>query len=993
MNKNFKHSKEHLMGVMYKITSLSLILLILSGLFNFTCLAFSDYRDFENETVGLVPSNYDIVAKPVDTGGQILIGGDYVNKYINMKIIRPSGATAKDSYINTRQLSSDKKLRISLRADPINLQNGEIAVLLRDSNAKFITLTKIAGNTFTALPEYNNGNYKIACNSSAWHSIIIDVDFENQTFEVRLGGTVVAAVGFNTSHKSFNSASYIVRYNHVISATAVGSVSEVNLDDLIINDNFIDDSGLFIKSPEIYCRINNVESPIDGFSKFNTVYKGGVINLSDSVRDVNAYVCSYSGDKLTDVLYFRDDVEIGDTFNMSGDVTVRSDTDRVKVIYWDDNLTPLTYPTVFSERNYDLPHSEEVILLLKENNPNNSHPRIWADQARFDLINSLVYTSSDVSAWKAALVNEANTIVNQNQTPQPYTKADGLRLSSNNTGKIISLAFAHKLRNDANDVRYLNKMMDYINVTAAYPDWNAANHFLDTSGLAVGFAIAFDWCYDYLTEPQKTLIKETLKNFALTPAMNAYNSGAWWTAGTNNWCVVCNGGMVMAALAIGDEAGYEELSGRVVSNAVKSMRNALPLFAPDGAWFEGPGYWGYTVEYLANYVSTLNAALKTDFGTMDFPGVSLTGYFPVYMTGATNKTFNLHDAGESTINVPEIGWLGNITNDINLSKYRYYQMKKLNYGCKVKDLLWMDFSVLSQSLTVNLPTERMFRDSEVASLRNNFFGTDSVFAALHGGENNIPHGSLDVGVFTYEALGERWAIDLGGDNYNLYNYFDNNNYRWWYYRNRAEGHNVIIMNPSQNILCDQDLDAFSLITELSAANNASYTVADTKSAYKKYVNTASRGLYLDKQTGGIMVQDEIQFKTGISTDLYWFMHTRATVSDMSTDKKSLILNQNGKRIWVGIISAGNEEFEVRDALPFATSPNPDALSQNINNSPPNPKTQDKNNGIRKLTINNTAAGGGYTLSVAMIPLSTGQTAPPVIPTVTSIAGWESLLIK
>ena len=992
MNENVKYHKgiKHLKKMRHLKGALILMLLFVSGLLSLKCSAFSDYRNFENETVGLVPSGYNLFPKALETGGKILIAGDSANKYINMKITYPSGATAKDSYMDTRQMSSDKKLRLSIRVNPQNLQNGEFAVVLRDSAPKFISLVKFSGSKFIALPDFNKNTYDRTIIPTGWYNVIIDVDFENQIFEVMLDGIVVASEPFNSTHKAFNPANYTIRYNHVISSTVVGAISEVNIDDLIVDDSFMNDADLFIKNSELYCRFNEVLCQSDGFSRTNTVYKGGIINLSTGVRAVNAYICSYSGNKLTDVLVFSDDIAAGGVFDMSGDVTIKGDTDKVKVMYFDNNLRPLAHSVDFFERNYDIPYSEEILFLLKENNPNKSHPRILADQTRFDLINSMASKNSDVSSWKANMLREADTILTQ--TPIPYTKTDGLRLSANNTTRLISLSFAYKLTNDP---KYANKVIEYINVTAAYPDWNSANHFLDTSGLAVGFAVAYDWCYDYFSQSGnsyiKSVIKETLRDYALIPAMNAYNSSAWWTAGTNNWCVVCNGGMLMAALAIGDEDGFSELCGNVAANAIKSMRNALPLFAPDGAWFEGPGYWGYTVEYLANYVSTLNTALKTDFGTMDFPGVSQTGYFPIYMTGATNRTFNLHDADEATINVPEIGWLGNITNDINLSKYRYYQLKKLNYGCRVKDLLWLDFSVLSQPLVVDLPTERMFRDSEAASLRNNFFGTASVFAALHGGENNIPHGSLDVGVFTYEALGERWAIDLGGDNYNLYNFFDNSNYRWWYYRNRAEGHNVIVMNPAENILCDQDLDAFSPITELLAGNNASYTVANTESAYKKYTNAAIRGLYLDKLTGGIMLQDEIQFKNGISTDLYWFMHTKATTITLSIDKKSAILTQNGKRIWVGIISGGNEELEIRDALPFDTSPNPDTLPENINNLPPNPTQQNKNVGIRKLTINNPAASGNYTLSVAMLPLNDGQTIPTIIPTIMPIANWEATL--
>src|ERR1019366_3455224 len=68
-----------------------------------------------------------------------------------------------------------------------------------------------------------------------------------------------------------------------------------------------------------------------------------------------------------------------------------------------------------------------------------------------------------------------------------------------------------------------------------------------------------------------------------------------------------------------------------------------------------------------------------------------------------------------------------------------------------------------------------------------------------GGEMGASHGDLDAGDFVLEALGQRWAYDLGSDDYALPGYFDTNlahtTNRWSYYRMRAEGQNTIVINP------------------------------------------------------------------------------------------------------------------------------------------------------------------------------------------------------
>ena len=60
----------------------------------------------------------------------------------------------------------------------------------------------------------------------------------------------------------------------------------------------------------------------------------------------------------------------------------------------------------------------------------------------------------------------------------------------------------------------------------------------------------------------------------------------------------------------------------------------------------------------------------------------------------------------------------------------------------------------------------------------------------------MAHGNLDSGTFVLDAMGERWASELGADDYNITGYFDNaGGGRWQYYRCTAQGQNVIAMNP------------------------------------------------------------------------------------------------------------------------------------------------------------------------------------------------------
>src|SRR6185436_3671178 len=108
-------------------------------------------------------------------------------------------------------------------------------------------------------------------------------------------------------------------------------------------------------------------------------------------------------------------------------------------------------------------------------------------------------------------------------------------------------------------------------------------------------------------------------------------------------------------------------------------------------------------------------------------------------------------------------------------------------------------------------------------------GSKSIFAAFKAGDNQANHSHLDLGSFVLDALGVRWAVDLGADNYNLPGYFGEQ--RWNYYRLRAEGQNTLVINPGAGP--DQDSSAASRIVRFEMSDERSFAIADLTPAYKK----------------------------------------------------------------------------------------------------------------------------------------------------------------
>lgn len=904
---------------------------------------------------------------------------------------------SNDSYIQSKAYDLSGKTILTYRIKLENASQGSMNLILRDTNSNAglgsLNLMTLAGTEAKYLPEMLSAPVTETVDPTQWMTFQIVLDIANQTVTAYHNGVQKAQAvnirSFSAKLQGYNFAQASVRFHLYVGKTVGRSISML-LDDIVIVTDYATDSSLSVTEFGVTKSIGAANRPLEALQPGNLQASARVKNLSGQAKSAvlraallrDGAIVQAEKSALTQIA-------AQDTASLQVPITVGElqggETLQIQLFSDTACTTPLTLPATYTQSEFTRPFGEEIIADLKRTNPNQAHPRILVSKARLDELKTACKTDPTLSAWYARVKASADALAASTTYPS-YDDADELRLSSAGTvqSNIVLCAFAYCMEGDA---KYANRVYGEIQNAAAWPDWNP-KHFLDTSAIIGGYAVAYDWLYDVWTEEQKELIRSKMIAYGLSEAQNAYNGvgvSDWWATTDNNWSMVCNGGVAMGALAIGDEAAYETLCGSLLETGLRRIEKNLAHFAPDGAWYEGPGYWNYTVEYLSMYFSSLLSATGTDYGYLDAPGLSKTGYFPIGMTGLSN-TFNLHDAGESKISAPELFFLGSQYHDPTIASYRYYQLTSQNFTPEVKDILWYDPAMIRA--ISGLDTDFKFRDIEAATFRSSYFQPDSVYAGIHGGLNGINHGQIDAGNFIYEAQGVRWAVDLGGDNYNLYNYFNNSNTgknRWAYYRNRGEGHNTVILNPG--LTADQPLNQTAVLDSFSSTEQFGISTVNMQPIYGDYTASARRGMWLDKQVGGLLVQDELQFNQAGGNNLYWFMHTRAS-AELAADGKSAILTQNGKRLWVGILD-DTHTFTVEDAVPLATSPDPNAWPENQANvgDSSNPKTQNANNGIRKLSIHDSNAGGNTTICVYMAPLTGTQTTPEQMPTLQPLAAW------
>ena len=203
------------------------------------------------------------------------------------------------------------------------------------------------------------------------------------------------------------------------------------------------------------------------------------------------------------------------------------------------------------------------------------------------------------------------------------------------------------------------------------------------------------------------------------------------------------------------------------------------------------------------------------------------------------------------------------------------------------DLLWFD-PAGDGPKAAGLPLDKYFRGAEVAVLRSEWDNPKALFVGFKAGDNKANHSHLDLGSFVFDAAGARWAMDLGADDYNLPGYFGAQ--RWNYYRLRAEGQNTLVINPTA--APDQDPAARTQIIRFKSKPERAFAIADLTPAYAKNARRVWRGIaLLDRNKA--LVQDEIQADKPI--DLWWFMHTPASVS-IESDGRAANLEQVGAQL-------------------------------------------------------------------------------------------------
>jgi oligo-alginate lyase len=456
---------------------------------------------------------------------------------------------------------------------------------------------------------------------------------------------------------------------------------------------------------------------------------------------------------------------------------------------------------------------------------------------------------------------------------------------------------------------------------AELPNWYP-KHFLDTAEGALGMATGLDWLHDALTTEERAQFASALVEKALKPGLLVADEKSW-VSGSNNWTAVCHGGLVSAALAIAERE--PALAKQTVDRALKHMPHYAELYAPVGAYSEGPDYWAYGTTFYALLAESLRTALGTTVGLERAPGFLQTADYTLQMTAPSGLLYNFGDNSSGLGYEPVMFWFARELRRGDLITREVANLKTLadaiTAGAPRGDasrmlalaLVWRESSLpATPPSTPPLVWWSEGGSQPQAVLRSKWDDPRATFVGIKAGQADDSHAHMDIGSFILEADGVRWAVDLGRESYpharangmaaDLFKTTQASK-RWIIFRCGPESHNLLRFDGAPQLVA-----AKAEIRPLPAsATDARGFSVDLSPVVRDQVSRAERRVRLHPDRS-VSIEDEWTTRTAATHVTFQWL-TRA---DVTAHVDGATLRQNGETLRLRFTAAQPARVEVED---------------------------------------------------------------------------------
>ncbi|MBN1345198.1 MAG: heparinase II/III family protein [Phycisphaerae bacterium] len=458
-------------------------------------------------------------------------------------------------------------------------------------------------------------------------------------------------------------------------------------------------------------------------------------------------------------------------------------------------------------------------------------------------------------------------------------------------GRVLALAMGYLITGKKAYVdRALSELWCFADVWNSWVDpYHGDPRFYDlmSGEMCMTAGIAYDWLYHAMTESQRARLRKitidrglSLHLFHTDFAKNGKQARGWWFRCHHNWNTVCNGGAVIAALALrGEYEPWEE----VVRQAKSSWMRFFNHLTDEGGWDEGTGYWRYGMRYAVMGVEALRNVTGEGQDIFDRPGMRRTGWFPInFNPGGVPVSFgDAAGVGADPIlyllgakyKEPAFIWYQDTYGTIPDVKKEGWPVESLAILWRPVDKPWQ----LRPGEAPKLPTASAYPDIGWAVFAD-ALPKPSVICGFKCGDLGANHTQLDNNVCNVWAYGKWLAIDLGSGSYTR-EYFSSK--RWSLYEVGTLGHNgVLIGGKGQKPRTKGRLgplqtgDGYALIAGDATAN---YGDSNVKLAQRTI-------LFLGRR--GIVVVDQVETASPSDLRVCWHNWAEPAMTDDGASLRS-----------------------------------------------------------------------------------------------------------
>ena len=463
------------------------------------------------------------------------------------------------------------------------------------------------------------------------------------------------------------------------------------------------------------------------------------------------------------------------------------------------------------------------------------------------------------AVWKeihTATLGEADRIITLPVSERIKTGMRLLAVSRENLRRIFILSYAYRMTGQE---KYLVRAEQEMLKAASFSDWNPS-HFLDVGEMTMALGVGYDWLYPALSEASRRTIREAIVKKGFKPSYDtAYN---WFVDAEHNWNQVCNGGLAFGAIAVAESE--PEWAQKIIDRAIDKVRLPMRHYAPDGAYPEGPGYWGYGTLFNVLLIGGLESTFGTDYGLSQMPGFMQTGTYEMQMVSPLIKHFNYMDNSYEPESSSAPFWFYSKTQDPSVLCQQVSILQRDTAKKYLKDrvlpamLIWGAGAPMEKAVA---PQETFWAgrgNTPVCVMRSGWGDPNARFVGVKLGSPSINHGHMDVGSFVFEADGVRWAIDLGSEDYNttetrgvdLWNMAQQSQ-RWDVFRYNNRSHNTLTFNDKL-----QRVNGSAQIIESDSATARRFVKTDLTPVYAGQVDKVERTISL-VDNDYLLIEDEI----------------------------------------------------------------------------------------------------------------------------------------